>query len=1549
MVFYEKKNNPCCLSIILSSQVLPVVAHASDLTQASNNNADGPPVTQVVEQSSISTTEDTVKTSDKDNEFSAEGNSTTIGEPASQIEETNEVHVNTTSTSDYNKINVSIDTVSSFQTYNDEKLGTTIPDALTLTVNISSQLAGLEGAFIEIPYDGFTPNGEGVFQNFEMTSPIFEYIDETVTLAEDSNVESITNDKVNRKIILKLKTTTIKTETVLLKFKFNDSYNGKIPASQVIWDNIIARVTDNNGNVVYSTSPKQVTTTAVDGMSPYITTQNLEFTGNQIPLTFYFYNNNRRFSYLDETKENKIYLQVPENADVSGIKRFKDSEKVTSTNDSTIPVGFARYYIDLTDDSNTFTTWEYSGDIHYNALMISDNLILPSDLDIDDEVKVTIGMIYTKINGEMKEKTDSKTFTKTEKSESSLGIPGTTLHGDQSGISGMLLTIDSSTPDSQQRVNSYVFNYSNSFANLTGFKNAGTNLETGIGETIFQTDTSSQKADFANINIFGLVENSSVERDYYRVKYVVTNSITGESRIAYSEKSRGSFFATKPTLEKGEYVDSFTVQPMGTDGESEGQLSPGNGFYFTYKVKNWSELNWPDGTSIPQDEVIKVNLGSKISYDEGEDNIETVGKTATYYYAPNPIDAKATFVSSNSSTKTPGELVNYSIMGYNEVNATTTWDSPEITVAIPNSLEIIDEGNLRYIDKVGGETEDDSVSVSLVSSDNEYNYYRFTAEGKKAARNVSVPSFEIPVNLRVKEGTVAGTYKVPYMSISSSNKPFVQISKSTNNLTDSIANSLGYDNNVKSSYTGFNSGLTDLTVARSTNLSGNTQSRSSDSSPWTNINLFAVDHGATPEMKASVSNKGNTTFNNIRIYDILPSETDGRGSTGAIEFTGLKDTSSSATVYYTTKPVSELPEYDGLDLQSWNSNTLSNYGFSTVKPEDGITAVYIDYGNQNILPGKELEGIMQFKVPAEGNQKAINQFLYSAKEVGSTSALTAVSDSVTFSTMAVGIMFNGNTPDFVIEGKENVTNMPDDQSAYLDLDSKATITIPQDIPTLVGYEFSHWVNSTNSDDIKNPGDTINFDNNSSNQIYYNAVWTPADIKVKFSTNYGENPTYQEMSFSFGKNIDLEDITNPVREGYSFVEWNSKSDGSGNTIDNTTQIDFASSKTYYAIWKANSYNINFDNSGGKGTMDPMAMTYDQSKALTANTMTKEGYTFQGWATSATGAVVYKDKAEVTNLAKTGDVTLYAVWAANSYNVKFDNNGGKGTMDPMAMTYDQSKALTANTMTKDGYTFQGWATSATGAVVYKDKAEVTNLAKTGDVTLYAVWAANSYDVKFDNNGGKGTMDPMAMTYDQSKALTANTMTKDGYTFQGWATSATGAVVYKDKAEVTNLAKTGDVTLYAVWAANSYDVQFDANGGKGSMDNLTLTYDQEKALTTNSFTKDGYTFQGWATSANGSVVYKDKAEVKNLSAGENVTLYAVWKVKDTTTDDKDKDNNSSTTNGSNSNHTNNTQNVNVSSDSNLPSTGTQDSTSPFLIGSAFAALGALLVAFKKKKKLK
>jgi uncharacterized repeat protein (TIGR02543 family) len=75
--------------------------------------------------------------------------------------------------------------------------------------------------------------------------------------------------------------------------------------------------------------------------------------------------------------------------------------------------------------------------------------------------------------------------------------------------------------------------------------------------------------------------------------------------------------------------------------------------------------------------------------------------------------------------------------------------------------------------------------------------------------------------------------------------------------------------------------------------------------------------------------------------------------------------------------------------------------------------------------------------------------------------------------------------------------------------------------------------------------------------------------------------------------------------------------------------------------------------------------------------------------------------------------------------------------------------------------------------------------------------------------------------------------------------------------------------------YSVKFNANGGKGTMANESFTYGTAKALTANAFTREGYTFQGWATSASGAKVYNDKQSVSNLTqaSGAVVNLYAVW----------------------------------------------------------------------------
>ena len=76
--------------------------------------------------------------------------------------------------------------------------------------------------------------------------------------------------------------------------------------------------------------------------------------------------------------------------------------------------------------------------------------------------------------------------------------------------------------------------------------------------------------------------------------------------------------------------------------------------------------------------------------------------------------------------------------------------------------------------------------------------------------------------------------------------------------------------------------------------------------------------------------------------------------------------------------------------------------------------------------------------------------------------------------------------------------------------------------------------------------------------------------------------------------------------------------------------------------------------------------------------------------------------------------------------------------------------------------------------------------------------------------------------------------------------------------------------------YTVKYNANGGKGTMENSTFVYNQTGKLLKNTFTREHYTFKGWSTkSTSNQVVYNDEAEVKNLTDVYHgvVNLYAVW----------------------------------------------------------------------------
>lgn len=94
--------------------------------------------------------------------------------------------------------------------------------------------------------------------------------------------------------------------------------------------------------------------------------------------------------------------------------------------------------------------------------------------------------------------------------------------------------------------------------------------------------------------------------------------------------------------------------------------------------------------------------------------------------------------------------------------------------------------------------------------------------------------------------------------------------------------------------------------------------------------------------------------------------------------------------------------------------------------------------------------------------------------------------------------------------------------------------------------------------------------------------------------------------------------------------------------------------------------------------------------------------------------------------------------------------------------------------------------------------------------------------------------------------------------------------------------NIVLTANYEPIAYTITFDPNGGAGTMAPQSMTYDKEEALNKNTFTRDGYDFNGWTTGKDGTgILYADQASVKNLTtrAGDNITLYAQWKAKEVT----------------------------------------------------------------------
>ncbi len=266
---------------------------------------------------------------------------------------------------------------------------------------------------------------------------------------------------------------------------------------------------------------------------------------------------------------------------------------------------------------------------------------------------------------------------------------------------------------------------------------------------------------------------------------------------------------------------------------------------------------------------------------------------------------------------------------------------------------------------------------------------------------------------------------------------------------------------------------------------------------------------------------------------------------------------------------------------------------------------------------------------------------------------------------------------------------------------------------------------------------------------------------------------------------------------------------------------------------------------------------------------------------------------------------------TFTVKYNANGGKGTMANTTVTIGVQTPLRANAYVRLGYKFAGWTakrsnntwlyynpkdTSKSGwyaegkqpnawkKYIYRDKQKVSRTCtKDKDyATFYAQWEkAPVHTFYYDTKGGSVTPPSMQVAESTRFSITQLLPEKEGCMFEGWTVRRTADnkcyvtgkgwltdAEIKSKGYTKRIYTPGEgYTLDAAWTNGysgvsnyifeaqwkrqeelSFTANYDANGGSGTMAYTTIKVGEPTPLRKNQFTRDGYEFVGWTAQKNG-----------------------------------------------------------------------------------------------------
>ena len=279
---------------------------------------------------------------------------------------------------------------------------------------------------------------------------------------------------------------------------------------------------------------------------------------------------------------------------------------------------------------------------------------------------------------------------------------------------------------------------------------------------------------------------------------------------------------------------------------------------------------------------------------------------------------------------------------------------------------------------------------------------------------------------------------------------------------------------------------------------------------------------------------------------------------------------------------------------------------------------------------------------------------------------------------------------------------------------------------------------------------------------------------------------------------------------------------------------------------------------------------------------EGYMLSALSVNGIPATVAVGDDTYTFAQPEENVTITATFEKrNEHTVTFDANGGS---EPEDLPEEVTTAMPAKKVlhgsayylpecefvAPEGKQFKAWQIDGTE---YPVNAPVT---VTADITVKALWedappAPAEYTVRFNANGGGGTMADVT-GISGSYTLPACGFTEpEGKQFKGWSTSADGSVISGTTYEVSL-----DTTFYAIWESKEYPIIVaDGKATIGAGSEISKAAQGTTITLTANAAPDGKVFDKWVVESGSAALEDANSETTTfIMPAEAVSVKATYK---------------------------------------------------------------------------